>query len=514
MSKKSRTLYQLYSWNGGLLNYIILRAVLISHFLIDFYLPSTNTQLKLEGIPISLAILESLLIVFEVFEIVCRIILIIPSLEVEDTIFNIRNRAILIFLSLIFVVLICFDHITSLSIGFSFEFYIPLKIPLAIFLIDEVAVVLQAFFHSLRQATQVFLLYGCLLFVAALWGLLVFRDAINPETFKNSFGTFFRSLITAFIYMSSGENFTQVVFQSVEYNTIASIFSIIFELLLFHTDFLSIVFYFLTLTVLGTFFTLALMLSFFEEGFLSTFRSKLREKRLRKRLGLLSSFILMDIDHSGTVDLPEFRSFIQEINPLVTDEQVESIFRKLNVHESSKGRPTLSVLEFVVGVEKSSKLRISNSNFDVDRIRKDFNAQAAKMVNRSISQKVINPSKVHSNFMKDKKIVQLEGVEMSPVMSVDPPVLKSKPARRVRILASESSRLKARRWLFAVFSHPVYNHLILVTLFIYLCVVSLYGAVVEESILNYIAGSIMLIFVIEISLKIFVYGYAVSLFFT
>lgn len=75
---------------------------------------------------------------------------------------------------------------------------------------------MKAFLATIYAAKDVFLLYFSVLVIASGMGHILFRRTVRAEEINNSWSTFFKSMITAFIFVSTGDNYTDCVYGSAE----------------------------------------------------------------------------------------------------------------------------------------------------------------------------------------------------------------------------------------------------------------------------------------------------------
>ncbi len=208
------------------------------------------------------------------------------------------------------------------------------------------------FIETLKSAKNVFVLYFSLIVVASGMGHILFRKFLNVDVIENSWKSFIRSFITAFIFISTGDNFVDNIYPVANFRPIW-------------------VAYFLFFTIFGTIFVMALVLSFFQDGFTDSLRKKLRKLKIKDRLCMIGTFILIDLDESGTIDRFEFKQFVQSVNSSIEEEDISKAFEKINSLQSSeKENGVLNIKEFLIGIEDCANI-IQNNYFET-RSSQDF----------------------------------------------------------------------------------------------------------------------------------------------
>jgi hypothetical protein len=70
----------------------------------------------------------------------------------------------------------------------------------------------------MKQAKNAFIFYFSTAFFAGVTGNLLFRSFLNVDKVSSSFTTIIRSVTSAFVYFSTGDNFSNVVYDAYEKN--------------------------------------------------------------------------------------------------------------------------------------------------------------------------------------------------------------------------------------------------------------------------------------------------------
>jgi hypothetical protein len=113
--------------------------------------------------------------------------------------------------------------------------------------------------------------------------------------------------------------------------------------------------FFLVLTILGKFIASAMVIERFQNSFRSLHSRELRNHRLFDRCGIISAFILLDIDGSGQLSLAELTSFMKDVRPDILDDQIRETFARFNEKSDDA---VIDVKEFVNGIEEISVTKL------------------------------------------------------------------------------------------------------------------------------------------------------------
>jgi hypothetical protein len=315
---------------------------------------------------------------------------------------------------------------------------------------------LFTFARTISNARNVFLMYFSLIMIASGMGHIWFRTTVNVDNVQNSWSTFFRSFITAFIFISTGDNYEGCVYEAFNVRGINGKHIKLRRMLI-----VILVAFFLIAEVLGTVLIMALVLSFFQDGFADALRSALLRMKLKDRLGMIGAFILIDLNNSGTVDRTEFGRFVKRINEYATDKDVDFIFDTLNeADDDDDSEPVLDVQEFVKGVEQSSEVQLENVNFEISTVQQ----------------------------LRDRHSWE----HLSPLEK------------------AEYAREYVRWSLYPFVSSKSFDVIVLVCIMLQLFVLSLYGSGVSSSSLDTVNGVLVLLNTLDMMFKVLVYGRAVS----
>lgn len=216
MESQSTLILRMYKWINSPLSSLILRAVIFVHMLLAFAEPYSNQKLRSNPLRPAVIVFQLFCILYESFEAVIRTIVYYYALRVEDSVSTITWKFKVSIILDITMFLIFFDWLFKISISFSGEYYFPIKAIMILLFISELRRICGAFFRTILRTRDVFIFYLMVMFLSSATAHLLFKDNVYfSQVSTDTFATFFRSFITMFVYISTGENLTQVIFPAV-----------------------------------------------------------------------------------------------------------------------------------------------------------------------------------------------------------------------------------------------------------------------------------------------------------
>ena len=240
------------------------------------------------------------------------------------------------------VCLILLDTILASTVRVSIQYVFPLRPWLIVLKNSYTRKAASNFYETLRKAGSVMLLFAALVVTGAVIGIPLLRALFNNTTPDGrraafvtdpSFENFFTALTTIFVFVTTGENYTELVYPSLG---VSSWFAI----------------YFIVLVLIGMFFVLALVIGVFQDGF-KLARERVAQKRaLFKRTGYVAAFVLLDLHLEHSISRTEFEEFLTKRTPQLKEDRtsLEAIFLMLN-----KGKlDRIDIQDFVEGNEMLS----------------------------------------------------------------------------------------------------------------------------------------------------------------
>jgi hypothetical protein len=227
MNTQEDWIYKLWMWNSSFMNRFIVNLALCVHIITPFFEEASQAQLRMNGLPTFAGVIELFCILIEFQDGISKTILFGRSLRVKYSFENVTARLMQYILLNIVILLIFIDLLLSWSLRFSFEYYVPLKVILILLEVEQVWKMLQTFVKTIFEARDVFTLYFTMLVVASIMGHILFRTIVNSNVVENSWSTFTRSFITAFIFFSTSDNFTDCVYPANDVSSVYCIFIVI-----------------------------------------------------------------------------------------------------------------------------------------------------------------------------------------------------------------------------------------------------------------------------------------------
>ncbi|MES1917027.1 MAG: hypothetical protein MHM6MM_008790, partial [Cercozoa sp. M6MM] len=233
---------------------------------------------------------------------------------------------------------------------------------------ERVRTVVDSFWKTLTgQAMRtVLLLYLVVVGVAAAMGVVLFRRVLDDWSPGSVFSNFVRSMTTSFVFISTGENYTDVVYPAYEVSPWYTV-------------------YFVAFTVWGMFVILGMIVDRFQDGFEEAYeRRKERiqvnsESRLigayavlagrkQERMTSSRSLRLQGLTELDASDEPEqllaedvFKAFLRRITGTESEHDVQSLYQRFDDIDKEACEPGITKTEFVNGMrfvtERVRKLR-------------------------------------------------------------------------------------------------------------------------------------------------------------
>ncbi|ETN98453.1 hypothetical protein RFI_39045 [Reticulomyxa filosa] len=126
----------------------------------------------------------------------------------ECLIQRIDMRDILYVLLVIFFTIAC---ILRLASGIALTSYVPLEGMLVVISIDHLYELSRNYIRAIFDAREIFFVWMCMILLAASFGGVYFRNS-NTNELTNNFNGFPQALLTTFVLMPTGENYTDVAY--------------------------------------------------------------------------------------------------------------------------------------------------------------------------------------------------------------------------------------------------------------------------------------------------------------
>ena len=111
-------------------------------------------------------------------------------------------------------VLVLFNFLTTIGFRWGFfSYYIPILPFLYMYHNQNMHYAVVTIYVALKQAKDVLLLFLTTLLLAACLGIGLFKDALNIDSSINNYSQLSRALVTSFVFITTGENYNDLVAQ-------------------------------------------------------------------------------------------------------------------------------------------------------------------------------------------------------------------------------------------------------------------------------------------------------------
>eukprot|EP00808_Paulinella_micropora_P031573 g58345.t1 len=329
----SRWPVRFYKIQMSILYKIITNIVLIIHLSLFFYEPHTFEEMQVTGTTPAVLVVEALCILYELLDF-AFIVTVSYKWNRKRNILQESKDIISDSIYFIFLVLVVFDYCLTISPAhLSFEYVLPIRPLLLVYHNKPVLDAGRNFVRTLYEARNVFMLFLMTCIIAAAMGLVLFRSYLQ-ETKGSSYQNFIRAMVATFTYLSTGENFTDIVYPMVQVNAFYAV-------------------YFVLYCLIGSFFVLSMVIAIFQNGFTAQRQRELQQSRLLSRTGMIAAFVLLDLDGSGSLDVNELLSFMKALKPRIKaldKAWIDEFFKGMDSNKDKK----IDIKEFIQGIEDDS----------------------------------------------------------------------------------------------------------------------------------------------------------------
>jgi two pore calcium channel protein, plant len=313
---------------------VFYNLIVITHIALFFVEPDTLDLLRDDGPSTMASIVEGFCLAVEVFDVVVRCLIAYKWQVASPLGVRLQNKdsaKSADYINAIYAVAVfslILDWILQMSVNWSFEYFFPVRPFLLMFHNESVLRVTLEFIGTLVSARNVFLLYLITVTTAASMGVILFRRILDTNGPQSSYTNFIRALTTTFVYVSTGENFTELIYPTFQQSPWYIIYWVVFALL-------------------GIFFVLAMVIGQFQHAFETQRDLRDTKSDMYKFSGMMAAFMLIDIDSSGELDSDEMESFLRALRPKMSKIQLARICDEINGDDAS-----VNLLEFEQGIDK------------------------------------------------------------------------------------------------------------------------------------------------------------------
>eukprot|EP00808_Paulinella_micropora_P001151 g26114.t1 len=320
----------------------LVQTSIIIHILLMFWEPTTLYEMQEKGVRVEILIIEFFCLFVEISNVFILMLVKFHYKAVNFLDFKAGTLKMTLLISVLFLVTI--DWLLTCSRSFSFEYYFPLRVWIFVFMNARVYKAAEILARTIIGGKEVYALYSSFVLIAAVTGIALFK---NPEEFEfgeyvNNFVTFPVALITSFVYISTGENYNDLVYPAYEVSPIYLVWFLIF-------------------TVMGMFFVVGIVIEAFTDSFNGLQTEDLKNTYLFSRTGAVSAFILLDLDESMYLSGGEMAGFLTHLGTYFDLELKDSDLVKIFYTVDKDFDGVVTIFEFVHGVEEVFDLVAANN---------------------------------------------------------------------------------------------------------------------------------------------------------
>ena len=393
-----------------------------------------------------------------------------------------------LFISFIYIIAVI-DLLTIIMFSKSIASILPTTPFLLLLLFRDTRRTAELFLLTTFKAKNILLLYFNLLVVASCWAIVSFSDTVNVGK-AIGFSDIYRSFITLFIYMSTGDNYYDEVYPAVKANPTYMIF--------------------LTTVFIGTFFIIALLTAVYELNFSKMRKKDFKEDKIRELEALIACFLSLDWSQTQTLNAYEIYMFALLIRPALdidslpidhlltnnnNDDDDDVIYQ--SNHQSNQPKK-----------QQQQKEQEQEQDLKFLHFKKFIYTQKILEQNKQILGLKHKKDK-QSNFHK-KDEVEVDIYTFIPIVRhiLIHPVLLEHPLFRLhphQVLSYQ----KLKYYLYHQFiASGIFKFIGVINTIINICASCMIGLVTAktEKIANTISWLCYIIFLLEISIKLFCFG--------
>ncbi len=182
-----------------------------------------------------------------------------------------------------------------------FAYYLPIMPILIIIKNEYILSFLSEFFFAINFARDVLFSYLCFIMVFAIFGVSLFGKTVNQNASADSFRSIKEAFITSFVYISTSENYDDIVYATIasEYYQNAN------WIILANVICICIIF-----VIFGLFVFIPMIIHKFEEAFSEKKIHRESEHNNEKMNAIIAAFIMLDMNGDMGIDMDEFQHLI------------------------------------------------------------------------------------------------------------------------------------------------------------------------------------------------------------
>eukprot|EP00808_Paulinella_micropora_P005477 g67589.t1 len=341
--------------------YGIVQTTIIMHIMLMFWEPATLADLRREGASPAIIIIEFFCLCVEISNVVTLIM--VKFYWRATNFLDFKAGFVKMSLLISTLALVTFDWFLTVAFNFSFEYFFPLRVFIFVFMNARVYKASEILVRTIIGGKEVYALYISFVLIAAVTGLALFRDFINTEDAVNNFTTFAVSLVTSFVYISTGENYNDLVYPAMAQSAVYLLWFFVF-------------------TVMGMFFVVGIVIEAFTDAFNGLQTEDLKHNYIFSRTGAVSAFALLDLDESYSLSGGEMAGFLTELGIHYKMQLKQSDLVKIFYKVDKDFDGVVTIFEFVHGVEEVMDL-VAMNQLHTNATDNSWSAKFARTTHRA-----------------------------------------------------------------------------------------------------------------------------------
>ena len=172
-----------------------------------------------------------------------------------------------------------------------FSKYLPILPLLLIFHSLPIYSAMENTIDALRHAYDVLILFATMLVILSIEGMALFQESLNIDTPINNYSQFLRSVVTTFLYITTGENYPDLV-PSVQKNPVSLV-------------------YFFTIVLINMLCVVPLLILRFQASYYDLTQLRMKIKTENAINCICAAFIMLDIDSSNSISKSELKDIFE-----------------------------------------------------------------------------------------------------------------------------------------------------------------------------------------------------------
>eukprot|EP01083_Nonionella_stella_P235708 828482_1 len=230
-----------------------------------------------------------------------------------------------------------------------FTYYIPVVPILLVVRSQTIREFSIQFFYAIYYAKEILISYFVLILIVSILASAVFAPILNPHQSVDTFASSIRALISSFVFVSTGENYNEIVYSAIGKDVEGNETNFWFENIHKTIGVLNLGF-FVIVSIIGLYFFIPIMIFKFENAFDHSRRvndNVVSRNKLRSKINLsIAAFIWLDMTDDGTISKKEFDLFAHS-SVISRSVLLDAFEYSDDIDAVSSAAPSLDLYEFV-----------------------------------------------------------------------------------------------------------------------------------------------------------------------